>query len=51
VTRLPEEGGARSIGVARTVAIGDGRDNPVYVRVTLEDGTIAWSSPIYLFRG
>jgi hypothetical protein len=25
-------------------------DNPLYVRATLEDGTRAWSSPIYIFR-
>ena len=26
------------------------RDNPFYVRVTLEDGTQAWSSPVYILR-
>ena len=25
-------------------------DNPIWVRVTTEDGFVAWSSPIYLFR-
>ena len=25
-------------------------DNPYYVRITLEDGTQAWSSPVYVFR-
>ena len=25
-------------------------DNPLFVRVTLADGTRAWSSPIYVYR-
>jgi hypothetical protein len=27
-----------------------GRDNPYFVRITLEDGTQAWSSPVYILR-
>jgi hypothetical protein len=29
------------------VTLAPGRDNPLYVRVTQEDGHQAWSSPIY----
>ena len=25
-------------------------DNPLWIRVTTEDGFQAWSSPVYLFR-
>jgi hypothetical protein len=26
------------------------RDNPIYIRVTQEDGHMAWTSPVYLVR-
>lgn len=48
--RLPDENGARSFEFERDVDIGPERDAPIYVRVTLENGHQAWSSPIYLFR-
>jgi hypothetical protein len=25
-------------------------DNPLFIRLTQEDGTLAWTSPIYIFR-
>lgn len=48
--RLPEvlEGDALSAEVAVPL-IGE-RDNPLWVRITTEDGFQAWSSPVYLFR-
>ena len=48
VTRLPDHELERSKSFEGTVDIEPGRDNPVWVCVTMEDGHQAWSSPIYL---
>ena len=34
----------------RTIGLEDDGDNPVYIRLTQEDGTLAWTSPIYIYR-
>jgi hypothetical protein len=34
--------------LTRSVALRPGVDNPLYVRLTQEDGHQAWSSPIYV---
>ncbi|MEC7211803.1 MAG: DUF3604 domain-containing protein, partial [Pseudomonadota bacterium] len=48
VTRLPETPLASSLSFERSVEIEAGRDNPIWVCVTTEDGHQAWSSPIYV---
>ncbi|MFK7874840.1 MAG: DUF3604 domain-containing protein [Paracoccaceae bacterium] len=48
--RLPDENLHTSVSIKRTLSPQAGQDNPFYVRVTLEDGTQAWSSPIYVIR-
>jgi len=48
--RLPEEMAAREMTIAVTVAPEVAGDTPVWVKVTQEDGHIAWSSPVYLSR-
>ena len=48
--RLPDNNPHTSVRLERTLKPEPGRDNPFYVRVTLEDGTQAWSSPIYVLR-
>lgn len=50
VFRLPERNVARSFSSEREVELDATGDSPIYVRVTLENGHQAWSSPIYLFR-
>ena len=50
VFRLPDSNPHVDVVVERSVPIADDGDTPVYVRVTLENGHQAWSSPIYLFR-
>ena len=45
--RLPEGGGRADVSGRVAVALHAGRDNPVFIRVTQEDGHQAWSSPIY----
>jgi hypothetical protein len=47
VFRLPEEGGRTAVRASVAVALRPGVDNPVYARVTQEDGHQVWSSPIY----
>ena len=48
--RLPDDNTNNSITYRQKLSPIAGRDNPYYVRVTLEDGTQAWSSPVYLLR-
>ena len=50
VFRLPEENPHRKVRLRRTIPLRSAGDNALYVRVTTEDGHVAWSSPIYLFR-
>ncbi len=38
------------MSLERRLTPAEGRDNPYFVRVTLEDGTQAWSSPVYVLR-
>jgi hypothetical protein len=46
--RLPEHNTTTHLHLERPIPLTGGRDNPVYVRLTQEDGHRAWSSPIYL---
>jgi hypothetical protein len=46
--RLPEVNDVWQMKLTRSVALRPGVDNPLYVRLTQEDGHQAWSSPIYL---
>ena len=46
--RLPEVNRAWQMGFTRQVPLRSGVDNPLYVRLTQEDGHQAWSSPIYV---
>lgn len=48
--RLPDSNPHTSVRIKRMLTAESGQDNPFYVRVTLEDGTQAWSSPIYVLR-
>jgi hypothetical protein len=48
--RLPDRNPHREVSLERELSPEDGRDNPYYVRVSLEDGTQAWTSPVYLLR-
>jgi len=50
VFRLPDQSLSRQHQIEIEVALGPTGDNPLWVCLTLEDGSQAWSSPIYLFR-
>jgi len=48
--RLPEENTHRALHFSQRVRLRETGDNPLFVRLTQEDGTIAWTSPVYLIR-
>ena len=50
VYRLPEENPHRALDGAVQIPLAPTGDNPLWVRVTTEEGHQAWSSPIYLYR-
>jgi hypothetical protein len=50
VYRVPDTNNAYHLSGSVAPSLRAEGDNPLYVRVTLEDGTRAWSSPIYIFR-
>lgn len=50
VFRLPTENNHRSLTFTRRISLKDAGDNPIYIRLTQEDGTRAWTSPIYVYR-
>ena len=50
IYRLPDDNPHTSVRIERKLEPQIGMDNPFYVRITLEDGTQAWSSPIYVLR-
>lgn len=49
--RLPDRNPHRVVRQTRRVPLRHGEDNALYIRATLEDGNVLWSSPIYLIRG
>jgi hypothetical protein len=50
VFRLPDVNPHRRVTLARRIPLQSGTDNALYLRATLEDGAVAWSSPVYLIR-
>ena len=50
VFRLPAENAHTEVDFQRTLSPVSGKDNPYYMRITLEDGSQAWSSPTYITR-
>ena len=49
IFRLPDANPHRQIRIERRIELQPGVDNPLYVRLTQEDGHYVWSSPIYVF--
>jgi hypothetical protein len=50
IFRLPADNRYRTVRVAQRIAVQDGHDNPIFVKLTQEDGHVAWTSPVYVFR-
>ncbi|MEM9249885.1 MAG: DUF3604 domain-containing protein [Pseudomonadota bacterium] len=48
VCRLPNVLSVMDVAMTQDIARDPDRDNPLWVRVTTEDGAVAWSSPIYV---
>lgn len=48
VFRLPDTNPHRHVRLTRRVTLRHDEDNALYIRATLEDGNVIWSSPIYL---
>jgi hypothetical protein len=46
--RLPDRNECRSVNLEQMVSVEPDVDNPIYIRLTTEDGHRSWSSPIYL---
>ena len=47
--RLPNTPSPRELTYSRTINLEPGRDNPIWICVTTEDGYQAWTSPTYVF--
>jgi hypothetical protein len=50
IFRLPSENKHRSFRFTRKINLKDQGDNAIFIRLTQEDGTLAWTSPIYIYR-
>lgn len=51
VFRLPAENPHRTMKFTRQIALKKKKgDNAIFIRLTQEDGTLAWTSPIYVYR-
>ena len=50
IFRLPEINTCRDFQSSVRLPVHSGRDNPYWVRVTTEDGFLAWSSPIFCYK-
>ncbi|MCZ6772036.1 MAG: DUF3604 domain-containing protein [Proteobacteria bacterium] len=50
VFRLPAENNHRAMKFTRKIALKEKGDNAVFIRLIQEDGVIAWTSPIYVYR-
>jgi hypothetical protein len=50
VYRLSSENKYKRLTVKRSIDLKEQGDNPIFIRLTLEDETLAWSSPIYIYR-
>ena len=48
--RLPDENPHLSMTIKRQISLRPEGDNPVYIRITQEDGTLTWTSPVYIYR-
>jgi len=50
IVRLPEERENSHFSFKIPLTVENKGDNPIYMRVTQEDGHVAWTSPVYLIK-
>ena len=48
--RIPEFNTFKNLKFERNVKLKENGDNPIFIKLIQEDGTVAWTSPIYVFR-
>jgi hypothetical protein len=48
--RLPDQGQSYEVSFSLLLTDLHNGDNPIYIRMTQEDGHMAWTSPVYLVR-
>ena len=50
IFRLPTENPHKTMRFSRLIDLKALGDNPIFIRLTQEDGTLVWTSPIYVYR-
>ena len=50
IFRLPTENPHKTMRFSRLIDLKAVGDNPIFIRLTQEDGTLVWTSPIYVYR-
>ncbi|MDA0655123.1 MAG: DUF3604 domain-containing protein [Proteobacteria bacterium] len=50
IFRMPAENPHRTIRFKRNIDLKAEGDNGIFIRLTQEDGTLVWTSPIYIYR-
>ncbi len=50
IFRLPADNEHRALHFTQRIRLHEAGDSPLFIRLTQEDGTIAWTSPVYLIR-
>lgn len=50
IFRMPEKNQHTSLKFSRQLNLRKKGDNAIFIRLTQEDGTLAWTSPIYIYR-
>ena len=48
--RIPEFNTFKNLKFERNVKLKESGDNPIFIKLIQEDGTVSWTSPIYVFR-
>ena len=48
--RLPDINPHKAISFTRQISVKPDGDSPIFIRLTQEDGTLCWTSPIYFYR-
>lgn len=48
--RLPDINPHKALSFTRQISVKPDGDNPIFIRMTQEDGTLCWTSPIYFYR-
>jgi hypothetical protein len=50
IFRMPSKNQHRRFEFRTKINLKNKGDNPIFIRLTQEDGTLAWTSPIYIYR-